>query len=130
MKNYPDSDEVIKNRIQRFCVYQERCSRDVEMRLNGWKVTPGKMKKFITELKEENFLDDLRFARLFVHGKLSIKHWGRKKITFELKMKGITGKIITLALDDIDETQYLEVLTSLIMKKIKEIKAGKNLNKR
>jgi len=127
VKNYPPSDDFIKTRIQRYCAYQERCSRDVEAKLNEWKVPTGKINKIIKELKEADFLDDNRFARIFVHGKFSINQWGRKKIIYELKNKGIPGKIIVIAVEEIDETRYMEVLKTLIKKKIKEIKAGKNL---
>lgn len=122
-----NSDDYIKTRIQRYCAYQERCSRDVETKLHEWKIPPGKISKIIKELNDDGFLDDIRFARLFARGKFSINQWGRKKIGYELNKKGIPGNLIDTALKEIDEIKYHEVLLSLIGKKCKEIKAGKNL---
>lgn len=121
------SDDLTKSRILRFCAYQERSTRDVEMKLREWKVSPAKIRTIVEGLEEEGFLDDARFVRAFIHGKIHINHWGRKKIVFELRGKGIQGSLIGAGLEEINEEEYRAILESLILKKRREIKGGKNL---
>ena len=54
--------------------------------------------------------------------------WGRKKIEFELRLKGIPDAMIHKGIEAIDEEDYLHVLRNLILKKQKEIKPEKDLN--
>ena len=115
-------------KIQRYCAFQERCSRDVEMKLREWKIPPGKIKKMLQQLIAEGFIHDERFSRAFARGKFLNNHWGRMKISCELKSRGIPDKLISNAFHDIDEAGYMESLRNLIIKKRKEIQAGKNLN--
>jgi regulatory protein len=122
------SDDLTKNRIRRYCAYQERSTRDVEMKLREWKVSPSMIKTIVEGLKEEGFLDDARFVRAFIHGKFHINHWGKNKIVYELRGKGIPGSLIDAGMEEIDEERYREMLKSLIVKKSREIKGGKNLN--
>jgi len=125
---YPVPDEdFLKIRIQRYCAYQERCSHEVEIKLQEWKAPSGKIGQIMNELKDDDFLNDTRYAQSFVRGKFSINHWGRKKISYELIKKGISQGLIIMAMEEIDEPKYLEVLQNMIRNKSIEIKAGKNL---
>lgn len=81
------------------------------------------------QLKEEGFIDDQRFARSFVRGKLRGNKWGRIRITCELRAKKIPETIISEALQEIGEEEYLELIRSLIKKKSGEINPEKTLNK-
>ena len=121
------TDEQAGARIRRFCAYQERSTRELEMKLREWKVPGHKAGSLIKTLKEEGFLDDARFVKAFIHGKLTINHWGRRKIVYELRGKGIPEHLIGEGIAEIDEALYLEILQNLIAKKSREIKGGKNL---
>jgi regulatory protein len=125
--NYFPDDDLFKSRIQRYCAYQERCSREVETKLLEWKVPPGKIVKIMNGLKDDGFLNDTRFAQFFVHGKFSNNHWGRVKISYELNKKGISRKVIDASMKEIDEKSYIESMQTMIRKKREEIKEGKNL---
>ena len=114
--------ETVLSRARRYCAYQERCEKEVEMKLKGWKVKPSVAEQVIIILKEENYIDDERFARVFASGRFRIKHWGRTKITNELRGKGITDDRIQSALEEIDEEEYENGLKELLLKKNREIK--------
>jgi regulatory protein len=121
------SDEELRGRIRRYCAYQERSTGEVEMKLREWKIPREKAGKLMDELKEEGFIDDARFVKAFIHGKLHINHWGKRKIVYELRGKGIPGKMIEAGLEDIPEEAYREILIKLLEKKLREIKGVKNL---
>ena len=122
--------EVLLQRLMRYCTYQERCSRDVELKLRGWKVPGREVAKMIAMLKEEGLIDDQRFANAFVRGKFRVNRWGRNRITYELRARQLPEPVISNALKEIYEEQYLDVIRTLIIKKSGEINPGKTLNKR
>ncbi len=117
-----------EKKIQRYCAYQERCSRDVEIKLREGKTPAGKIKKLLQQLIAEGFINDERFSRAFVRGKFFNNHWGKIKISYELKSRGIPEKMISATFLEIDEAEYIESLKNLILKKRKDLSAGKNLN--
>jgi len=119
--------DIVKKKIGRFCAFQERCSREVELKLKEWDTPPAEIPGIIRQLKEEQFLDDERFAMAYVRGKLLIKRWGRIKTGHGLREKGIPESIILKAFEEIDEDKYREILRLAILKKWKEIKHKKNL---
>ncbi|MDP4281914.1 MAG: regulatory protein RecX [Bacteroidota bacterium] len=122
--------EIILQNIRNFCAYQERNIPEIEEKLKKWMVDDDKIPEIIHQLKEENYLDEFRYARLYTSGKLRIKKWGKKKIEFELRKKGLPAQAIEEGLSAIDEDEYREILTSLILEKNKEIKGSKSLNNR
>ncbi len=107
----------ILERARRFCAYRERASTEVILKLKEWKTGPGQTDAIVADLKNENFLDDRRFAEAFVRGKFGIKKWGRLRIKVELRRKGISEELISNALSAIDEDEYEAVLRSVIEKK-------------
>ncbi len=119
---------TVEEKIQRYCAYQERCTRDVEIKLRDWKTPPGKIKKIIQQLVAEGFLNNERFSRSFVRGKFLNNHWGRIRISYELKSRGMPDKLISEAFNEIDENGYMKTLRNLILKKRKDFQTGKNLN--
>lgn len=122
--------ENILARARRYCAYQERCVKEVTDKLRGWNAGPGEAQKVIGMLKEEGFLDEERYARIYVRGHFRNKHWGKTRITYELKGKGIPEDIILSALEEIGEEEYLDALKELLMKKSREIKDTNALRKK
>jgi regulatory protein len=118
----------VYTRICRYCAYQERCARDAEQKMMEWKVQGNKINSIMKKLKEEHFIDDERFARVFVRGKFNTNKWGRVKIRYELKGRGIPENMISEAIQEIGEEDYRKTIRELILKKKSEIKAGKNFN--
>jgi regulatory protein len=68
---------------------------------------------------KEGFIDEERFARSFVHDKLNFNHWGRIKISCELRMKNIPPSICRDVIEDIDCPAYQSMLISVLEKKKK-----------
>ncbi|MCX6269422.1 MAG: regulatory protein RecX [Bacteroidetes bacterium] len=120
--------ESILSSIQHYCAYQERCSLDVDLKLTQWKVSTDKIRKIMTHLKKEGFIDDERYARIFVRSKFHINKWGRTKIRYELKYRNIPDNLISKAMEEIGDDDYIRTIQELILKKKSEINTGKNLN--
>lgn len=127
-RTQPIEPGMVLQKIQYFCSYQERCIRETEEKLKDWTVQKKLIPSIISQLIEENFINEERFARVYAGGKFRVNKWGRLKIGFELKLKGIPPALIQKALDEIDEADYRHTLRELIIKKRKEIKPEKEVN--
>ncbi len=69
----------------------------------------------VEKLKKEGYVDDERFARMYVRELISIKKYGRRRIEQELYRKGVDREIISLVLE---ETEFDEdELCTLIKRK-------------
>ena len=112
--------KIARKRIQAYCSYQERCHQEVNKKLKSWGLTPKEIDFLINELIQFNFLNEERFARSFSRGRFRIKKWGKNKIRFELKKRGIYDKWINLAIEEIDEKTYFKTLIDLLEKKTEQ----------
>ena len=120
--------ELVLEKIRHYCAYQERCIRDVEERLKDWAVQKKRIPSLIDQLQKEGYLSEDRFARTFARGKFRLNKWGRQKIEFELKIRGIPEVTIMEGMTHIDEKEYLQMLKELILRKQKELRQDEDLN--
>lgn len=86
--------------------------------------------EIISHLIEHNFLNEERFAKSFARGKFNIKHWGRQRITKELKFREISTYNIKAALQEFSEEDYYYKLNELALKKLDTIKESDKYKKR
>lgn len=106
-----------KKRAEGFCVYQERSHQDMRDKLFSWGLHKANVENLISELIQDGFLNEERFAAAYARGRLKIKSWGKNKIKQGLKLKGVPPKLITQTLNAIDGDEYLEILRKLLEKK-------------
>lgn len=123
------SVQEAQSRLEQYCSYQERCHNEVVQKLKSMHMIPEAIDLIVVHLLDHNFLNEERYAKTFVRGKFRIKKWGKYRITQELKQKGITKNLITSALKDISDSDYLDTFHELAEKKAASIKES-NLQKR
>ena len=116
--------------LESFCVYRERCHKEVESKLREMKMIPEAQEVILMHLMEHNFLNEERFAKAFARGKFSIKKWGRLRIQKELQFRAISTYNIKTAMLEIDENEYLSTLEQLATKKVALIKESDPFKKR
>jgi len=116
------SREQSKTKAESYCAYQERSQHEIRTKLYDWGMHERDTEQIISELIEQNFLNEERFALAYTLGKFRIKGWGRNKIRQGLKLKRVPDKMITKTLMAIDPNDYLVKLKSLIEKKNATIK--------
>ncbi|MFC4478125.1 regulatory protein RecX [Flavobacterium chungangensis] len=133
MKNPMNSTFTIKEALQKlehFCAYQERCHDEVVAKLYSLKMTRDEIDTVVVQLIEGNFLNETRFACSFARGKHRIKHWGKIRITNELKARNISSTNITLALKEISSEEYFETFENLAERSWNSISETNLLKKR
>ncbi len=112
------------------CSQSEKCRTDILEKLKSWGLSSDEVIPVIDRLVSEKYLDDERFARAYVKDKFRFNRWGKQKITFMLRAKGISAEVIELALSEIEDSDYSEDLRKLIQDKAKTIKAKDKYDKR
>ena len=90
-------------KARRWCALQERSHKEVRDKLFGWEVYYSEIQSIITELIQEGFISEERFAKAYAGGKFRIKHWGKNKIIQQLQRKGVSEKNIETGLKEIEE---------------------------
>jgi len=107
----------------KFCGYRERSKKEVEDKLKAKSFNQKIIKICIDRLIELDFLNNIRFSKSFSRGKNNNNRWGKNKIKFHLKNKGLTDDEINIGIESIDEESYLNILKKnieLYNKKLKE----------
>ena len=110
-------EKVAVAKAEHFCAYQERAQQEVRDKLCDWGLWPDAVENIIVKLIGDNFLNEERFAKAYVHGKFKQKSWGRIKIKQGLKIKKIPENLLKKALLTIDGDEYFEMLTKVLSKK-------------
>ncbi|MFY9242019.1 MAG: regulatory protein RecX [Polaribacter sp.] len=100
----------IKHKIEQYCVYQDRCHKEVEQKMFDYNLIPEAKEMILLSLIKDNFLNEERFSKSFARGKFRIKNWGKQRIVRELKMKDISAYNIKTALKEIDESEYISTI--------------------
>ncbi len=103
-------------KLQKYCAYQDRCHKEVRTKLLQLKVYGEDLENIMSDLIQEDYLNEERYARSYVRGKYRMKKWGREKIRMELKQKQISDYCIKKGFTEIEEGEYLENLESLLEK--------------
>ena len=117
-------------KIEHYCAYQERCHEEVIQKLRSMKMNSEEIDQIIGQLISENFLNEERFACSFARGKHRIKHWGKIRITNELKFRGINQTLINTALKEISPEEYYETFETLANRNWESIRETNALKKR
>lgn len=110
--------EEAKRALERYCVYQDRCHKEVISKLYDYRMIPETHDIIIVHLIEHNFLNEERFSKSFARGKFRIKKWGKQRLQLELKRKDINKTIITIALKEIDTDEYFNTFNELAEKRL------------
>ena len=102
------------NRAAALCARSEQSPGDIRTKLLKWGLSPGNASRVLSELQEQGFLDEERYARAFVKDKFMFNGWGRIKIAHQLRQKGIAPAVITQAMTSIDDDSYRTRLIELL----------------
>jgi len=110
------TQNIILQKLRRYCGYQDRCHQEVRTKLLSLKVYGDDLEEIIVELIKDDFLNEERFAQSYARGKFRFKKWGRNKILQNLKARRISDYCIKKAMLEINEEEYMATLRTIIEK--------------
>ena len=113
--------EEAAKKIKTFCAYQERNHKEVKNKLYEFGLYSHQVEELISIMISEDFLNEERYAKAYARGKFRIKQWGKVKIVYNLKLKGVSSYCIKKGLQEIDEDDYLSVAKKLFLEKYKTL---------
>ena len=126
----PLSPDQVLDKMAKYCAYQERCVKDVKDKLKTYDIAEKEKNISLEYLLNNRFVNDERFAKSFVRGKVNQSGWGVNKIRFHLIQKGIDKDIIEEALGQTDEEAYRQRLIEILKAKAKTVKAASDYEKK
>lgn len=115
--------EKALDKMRRLCSRREYCVSDIRTKL--MKELEGEAQKVeiaLNKLKEERYVDDLRYATAYARDKAAISGWGATKIRYMLSAKGVSKEVVSEALNEVDETKASSRLEKLLENKYKSLK--------
>ena len=126
----PLTPDQVLDKMAKYCAYQERCVKDVRDKLKTFDIPEEEKSKILDYLLDNRFVNDERFAKSFVRGKINQSGCGVNKIRFHLMQKGIDKDIIEEAIGQTDEEAYRQRLIEILKTKAKSVKAANDFEKK
>ncbi|NQV40839.1 MAG: RecX family transcriptional regulator [Candidatus Marinimicrobia bacterium] len=124
LKQYLENDDRIEIAyigLINFIAFRERCEYEVKEWLYKKKYA-DLADELITRLTDRNYLNDERFARLFIKDRVKIQGWGPIRLRHELNAKRIAKQIIESEIEAICEYfDFNEMAHDLAERKLKNI---------
>ena len=102
------------NKIINYCNYRDRSTKEIKIKLLNLNYSIEIIDSAISQAIELRIVDNFRFSKSFSRGKNQKNRWGKIKIAYELKKKGLNNKEITFGLESIGEKSYYKILMKSI----------------
>ena len=123
MKQLTESEAL--HQAAAYCSMSEHCIQEVINKISCDTISNDAQKRIIAYLVKENYINEVRYAQSFVNDKLRFNKWGRIKIDYELRRKGIDSSTRGEAIKGINQQLYKEILFDLLKSK-KRVTKGKD----
>lgn len=107
-----------------YCSLAEHCTTEVIEKIKRFELTSDDQSKLLKRLLDDGYLNESRYVKAFVKDRFRFSKWGRIKIRYALRQKGISSTLADEGLSEIPEEDYREMLTDLLRQKKRSIKAN------
>ena len=109
--------------LMRLCARGERSTGDAMRLMRTWGVPEGERQAVVDRLVAQRFIDNGRYAELYVREKSHLSGWGARKIAMQLRTKGVEKEVIAEALATIDRDEQSDRLAEKLRRKLRTTKA-------
>lgn len=109
--------------LMRLCARGERSTGDAMRLMRTWGVPEGERQSVVDRLVAQRFIDNSRYAELYVREKSHLSGWGARKIAMQLRTKGVEKEVIAEALATIDHDEQSDRLVEKLRRKMRTTKA-------
>ena len=109
--------------LMRLCARGERSTGDAIRLMRTWGVPEGERQSVVDRLVAQRFIDNSRYAELYVREKSRLSGWGARKIAMQLRTKGVEKEVIAEALATIDRDEQSDRLAEKLRRKMRTTKA-------
>lgn len=123
MENNPVFQKIYGKTAQ-YCSENEHCRSQVRNKLLQWRVESSWIDDILSKLEKDDFLNEDRYAELFVRSKVRQNGWGRIKIMQALHFDRVNENSVQKGFVALDENIYRETLAKILQKAEQTVKAG------
>ena len=116
------AEEALQS-LMRLCARGERSTGDAMRLMRTWGVPEGERQAVVDRLVAQRFIDNGRYAELYVREKSRLSGWGARKIAMQLRTKGVEKEVIVDALATIDRDEQSDRLAEKLRRKMRTTKA-------
>lgn len=116
-------------KIAALCSRSEQCSHDIRKKILATGLTEDEAEKILEQLKKEKFIDDERYVKAYVAEKFKINKWGRIKMRYYLRGKGLSDAIIDTGMEEIDKENYKATIIKTMKEKARKVKKKNRFEK-
>lgn len=121
MKEITEKEALSK--MESYCSLAEHCTSEVREKLRKWELPDEIISNILQQLEKDNFINEERFCKSYIHDKFRINKWGKVKIAQGLRYKGVPSAMAWEHLNEIDHDEYLETLQMIMNTKRRSIRA-------
>ena len=118
----PISEDQALDKLSTLCAAAEHCRQEMVEKCQKWGLSDDAAERVADRLVAERFVDDRRYAPLYVRDKARFGGWGPIKIRMQLKAKGIDTDIINDAIDSFSTTEWEDILRHALEQKLRTTK--------
>ncbi len=117
----PFTEESALAWATRRCSLRECCPQEIIRKFREGQLPESRIAPLIARLIKEDYLNEGRYARAFVHDKVAYDHWGRMKIRAALRQKGISDSYIDQAFSETDDADYRLMMKKVLISKFQNL---------
>ncbi len=123
MSGRPVSEEYALGKLARLCSASEHCRREMADKCAKWGLAHESAERVVQRLVQEGFVDDARFATLYVRDKARFAGWGPVKVRMQLKLKGVDESAAADAIAAFDACEWHALLVKALKAKLRTMPA-------
>ena len=129
MKNHDSAAREAFMKMAQLCSRSEQCSADIRKKIAAFDIVQEVVDEIIEKLKTEKFIDDERYVKAYVSDKFRLNKWGRIKMRYYLKAKGLPDSVIEVGMTAIDNDQYIKVLLATMKERAQKYKSAEKFER-
>lgn len=123
------TEQEVLLKLTSLCASAEHCSYEMLEKMRKWDIDEQTQASVMAYLTKEKYIDDARYCRFFVKDKIRFNKWGRRKVEQALYMKHIPSEISKEILDEVPDSDYLNILRPLLKSKERSVRANSEYEK-
>lgn len=113
------TEDMALARLANLCSASEHCEQEMAEKCAKWGLSPEAASRVVARLVKEGFVDDRRFAPLFVRDKARLSGWGPVKVRMQLKAKGVADDTTDDAIAAFPVDEWRSILVKALRSKLR-----------
>lgn len=115
----PLSESQALDKLAQLCSASEHCRQEMVEKCKGWGLPSDACQRVADTLVRERFVDDGRYAPIFVRDKARFSGWGPAKVRMQLLAKGVDENLADDAIEAFDKDEWSDILIRALRSKLR-----------